>query len=65
MIKQAEEFGVSVLLVRSNTMETIEQIERFFGKTRLGQTAKLEQFHSLLEAHLDKQRLYQTLELKI
>ena len=47
VIKQAEEFGISVLLVRTNTMETIEQIEKFFGKTRLGQTAKLKQFQTL------------------
>ncbi len=58
VIKQAEEFGISVLLVRTNTMETIEQIEKFFGKTRLGESAKLKQFQSLLDSHLDKQRLY-------
>ncbi len=64
VIKQAEEFGISVLLVRTNTMETIETIEKFFGKTRLGQTAKLKQFQSLLDTHLDKERLYQALGLK-
>jgi BioD-like phosphotransacetylase family protein len=64
VIKQAEEFGISVLLVRTNTMETIEQIEKFFGKTRLGQTSKLKQFQSLLDTHLDKDRLYQSLGLK-
>jgi hypothetical protein len=63
VIKQAEEFGISVLLVRTNTMETIEQIEKFFGKTRLGQSAKLKQFQSLLETHLDKQRLYAAIGL--
>jgi uncharacterized protein len=64
VIKQAEEFGISVLLVRTNTMETIEQIEKFFGKTRLGQTAKLKQFQALLDEHLDKDQLYQALGLK-
>jgi BioD-like phosphotransacetylase family protein len=63
VIKQAEEFGISVLLVRSNTMETIEQIEKFFGKTRLGQSSKLTQFEVLLEDHLDKQRLYEAMGL--
>ena len=63
VIKQAEEFGIAVLLVRTNTMETIEQIEKFFGKTRLGQTAKLKQFQSLMDEHLDKDRLYQSLGL--
>jgi BioD-like phosphotransacetylase family protein len=64
VIKQAEEFGIAVLLVRTNTMETIEQIEKFFGKTRLGQTAKLKQFQSLLDTHLDIERLYQAIGLK-
>jgi uncharacterized protein len=65
VIKQAEEFGIAVLLVRGNTMETIEQIEKFFGKTRLAQTDKLIQFQSLLDAHLDKERLYRAIGLKI
>ena len=61
VIKQAEEFGIAVLLVRSNTMETIEQIEKFFGKTRLAQTTKLKQFQTLLDTHLDKERFYHSL----
>jgi len=65
VIKQAEEFGIAVLLVRTNTMETIEQIEKFFGKTRLAQTVKLKQFQTLLDEHLDKERLYQSLGLHI
>ena len=65
VIKQAEEFGIAVLLVRTNTMETIEQIEKFFGKTRLGQTTKLKQFQTLMDTHLDKERLYQSIGLKI
>ncbi|MBK5108325.1 MAG: phosphotransacetylase family protein, partial [Anaerolineales bacterium] len=47
IIKQAEDFGVSVLLVRENTMETIEAIEQVFGKTRLGQPDKLAEFEAL------------------
>jgi hypothetical protein len=64
VIKQAEEFGIAVLLVRANTMETIEQIERFFGKTRLGQSTKLKQFQTLLDSQLDKDRLYNSIGLK-
>jgi hypothetical protein len=63
VIKQAEEFGIAVLLVRTNTMETIEQIEKFFGKTRLAQTTKLKQFQTLLDTHLDKVRFYHSLGL--
>jgi uncharacterized protein len=57
VIKQAEEFGVPVLLVRQNTMETIERIERVFGKTRLGQATKLKQFQGLMEEHFNYKRL--------
>ncbi len=64
IIKQAEEFGVPILLVPSNTMETIEAIERVFGKTRLGQPIKLQQFQELLDNNLDKDRLYHSLGLK-
>jgi len=60
---RAEEAGVPVLLVRGNTMETVEAIERVFGKTRLGQAAKLEQFEALLAEHFDFERLYQGLGL--
>jgi len=64
IIRQADEFGVAVLLVRTNTMETIEAIERVFGKTRLGQHAKLQQFEALLAEHIDLDRLYQVLDLE-
>lgn len=63
VIKQAEEFGVSILLVRTNTMETIELIESIYGKTRLGQTAKLDQFKALLDEHVDYNRLSETMGL--
>jgi BioD-like phosphotransacetylase family protein len=64
IIKQADEFGVAVLLVRTNTLETVEAIEEVFGKTRLGQAAKLQQFEALLAEHADLDRLYQVLNLK-
>jgi len=65
IVKQAEEFGVSVLLVPTNTMETVEAIEHIFGKTRLGQPNKLQLFEALLAKHLDLKRLYQALGLKV
>jgi BioD-like phosphotransacetylase family protein len=64
IVRQAEEFGVSVLLVPTNTMETIEAIEKVFGKTHLGQPAKLQQFQDLMAEHLDLDRLYRALGLK-
>jgi hypothetical protein len=64
IVKQAEEFGVAILLVPTNTMETIEKIERIFGKTRLGQPEKLRKFEQLMAANLDLPQLYQCLSLK-
>src|SRR5512145_1145042 len=51
VVRQAEEFGVTILLVPNNTLETVESIERLFGKTRLGHSAKLKQFQTLLNEH--------------
>jgi hypothetical protein len=64
VLRRAEEIGVPVLLVRGNTMETVEAIEAVFGKTRLGQSAKLEQFEALLEEHFDFERFYRALGLE-
>lgn len=63
VIRRAEETGVPVLLVRGSTMETVEAIERVFGKTRLGQAAKLDQFKSVLAEHFDFKRLCELLGL--
>ncbi|MBC8333044.1 MAG: phosphotransacetylase family protein [Anaerolineae bacterium] len=63
IIKQADQMGVPVLLVPGNTMETVEAIDKIFGKTRLGQTAKLEQFQALLNSHVDLKRIYAGLGL--
>jgi uncharacterized protein len=64
VIRQAEEFEVAVLMVPTNTMETIEAIDRVFGKSRLGLPAKLEKFEQLFSQHVDIDRLYQALSLK-
>jgi len=64
ILRRAEELGVPVLLVRGNTMEAVEAVERVFGKTRLGQAAKLEQFEALLAEHFDFERLYEGLGLR-
>lgn len=63
IIKQANQLKVPVLLVHENTMETVESIENVFGKTRLGQSAKLQQFQELLEQHVELERLYEQINL--
>ena len=64
VLRRAEEIGMPVLLVRQNTMEAVEAIESVFGKTRLGQAAKLEQFEALLAEHFDFERLYEGMGLR-
>ncbi|MGD8585088.1 MAG: phosphotransacetylase family protein [Chloroflexota bacterium] len=63
IVKQAEEFEVSVMLVQTNTIKTIETIEQIFGKTRLGQKAKLRQFQTLMAENVRLDRLYQRMGL--
>jgi BioD-like phosphotransacetylase family protein len=58
IVKQANELGIPILLVGANTMETVEAIDRVFGKTRVGQTVKLEKFQQLLAENVNLKRLY-------
>lgn len=62
IIKQAENMCVPILLVPNNTMETIEALDRVFGKTRLGQKEKLDKFMSFVKENLDLNRLDKALK---
>ncbi len=64
IIQQAESLGVPILLVKENTMETIEIIERSIGKTRLGQPEKMETFLNLIAEYADVASIYKELGLK-
>jgi uncharacterized protein len=58
IVKRAEELGVAVLLVPTSTIETVEAVERVFGKTRLNVPEKLNRYKEMLDAHLDWTRLF-------
>jgi|Deesub1362A_J573_1020465.scaffolds.fasta_scaffold02741_2 hypothetical protein len=64
VIHQAESLRVPILLVKNNTMETVDVIEHAYGKTRLGQPEKLEAFVGLLQEHLDWKRFFPALGLE-
>jgi BioD-like phosphotransacetylase family protein len=64
VLHQAESLGVPVLLVKGNTMETVETIERAYGKTRLGQPEKLDAFMHLLDDNVALQIVYKTLGIE-
>lgn len=61
---RAEEVGVPMILVRQDTLTTVEIIERFFGKTRFHLEKKVQRFQEMLEDRFDFERLYQMLGLK-
>jgi len=63
IIQQAEMLNVQILLVPDNTMETVEIIERAYGKTRLGQPEKLEAFKQLMAGNVDVAAIYAALGL--
>ncbi len=63
VLRRADELGVTVLLVPTNTLETVERIESVFGKTRLGQAQKLARFEGLMAEYVDYKRLIELLEL--
>lgn len=63
IIRMAEENSVAVLLVRQNTIDTVEAIEKVFGRTRLGQAEKLNRFQAMIDDHLDYERLVTDLGL--
>lgn len=63
VVKQAEDLGVAVFLVPGSTIETVESVERIFGKTRMGQHAKLEKFESLVQQFINLDKLYKAFGL--
>lgn len=63
ILEQAESLGVPVLLVESNTMETVERIERAYGKTRLGQREKLQTFTDLVADNVNLDPIFGALGL--
>lgn len=63
VIKQAEDLGVAIFLVPGSTMETVEKIENVFGRTRMGQHAKLEKFEKLVHQYLDLDKLFEAFNI--
>lgn len=64
IVAQAEEHGVPIIMSQHSTLETVETINQFFGRTRFHQQAKLEQFYEIFDTHFDFDRLYSILGLR-
>ena len=58
IIQQSEMLDVPILLVKENTMETVNCIERTHGKTRLGQPEKLDAFMQLMSDNIDMKSIF-------
>ncbi len=58
IVKRAEELGVAVLLVSGSSMDTVENVEKVFGKTRLNLPEKLDRFKAMLDTNLDWTSLF-------
>ena len=63
ILGRAEEIGVPVLLVKDDTLTTVQTIESFVGKTRFHQPKKIQCFERLLAEHFDFDKLHEALGL--
>lgn len=64
VLNRSEELCVPVLLVKLDTLATVEIIESYFGKSRFQQPKKMERFSQLLDQSFDFPALYAALGLK-
>ncbi|MGI6209084.1 MAG: phosphotransacetylase family protein [Anaerolineae bacterium] len=58
IVSRAAEIGVPMILVKQDTLSTVEAISSFFGRTRLHQPRKLERFRELMAERVDLESLY-------
>jgi BioD-like phosphotransacetylase family protein len=63
IIGQAEMKSIPIILARQDTMTVLEQIEKFFGKTRFHQEKKVKRFENLFDEHMDFNGLKRSLGL--
>jgi BioD-like phosphotransacetylase family protein len=64
ILGRAEEVGVPMILVKQDTLTTVEIIEQFFGKTRFHQEKKIHRFERMLDERFDFDTFYKELKLK-
>jgi BioD-like phosphotransacetylase family protein len=63
VIKHADDLGVAIFLVPDSTIETVEKVEGLFGKTRIGQQAKLHKVEKLVSQYVDMDQLLKEFKL--
>ncbi|MBI5955362.1 MAG: phosphotransacetylase family protein [Chloroflexi bacterium] len=63
ILGRAEELGVPMILVRQDTLSTVECVEQVFGKVRFHDEKKIAKFEATLNERFDYAELYATLGL--
>ncbi len=64
IMARAEEVGVPMILVKQDTLTTVEIIEQFFGKTRFHQEKKVQRFQEMMAERFDFEDLYISMGLR-
>jgi BioD-like phosphotransacetylase family protein len=64
IMARAEEVGVPMILVKQDTLTTVEIIEQHFGKTRFHQEKKVQRFREMMEERFDFEDLYVAIGLR-
>ncbi len=65
ILSRAEEIGVPMILVKTDTLTTVENISSFFGRTRFHQPKKVERFQELMAERFEIDELFRDLDLSL
>jgi BioD-like phosphotransacetylase family protein len=65
IINQAEERHVPIMIVKKDTLSTIEECERILGRIRIRDERKLKRGVELVKERIDLERIYEKLELSL
>jgi uncharacterized protein len=63
VLDQAEACSVPIILVPDDTLTTVDQAEKLFGRVSFQQAGRMERFIELMDAHFDYRRLYEAIGL--
>ncbi|MHB0878698.1 MAG: phosphotransacetylase family protein [Anaerolineae bacterium] len=64
ILSRAEEIGVPMILVKPDTLTTVEAISSFFGRTRFHQAKKVERFRELMAERFDADEFFADLRVQ-
>ncbi|MFH0925987.1 MAG: phosphotransacetylase family protein [bacterium] len=65
ILARAEERGVPVMVVKDDTISTVEKIERILGRLRLREEEKIRKVKEVVEQNINFEVIYEELGLKV